>query len=98
MLIKASDADSGSNGLLQYEIVEFLQSRMFHVVSNTGKCISMVTGRHRVGIWVRCVNEENPSFLNLDNIKNIEVISKIFIFLLDIKLLKSNALQLEILR
>lgn len=37
MLIKAVDADSGSNGLLQYEIVEFAQSRMFHVVSNTGK-------------------------------------------------------------
>lgn len=37
MLIKATDADSGSNGLLQYEIVEFTQSRMFHVVSNTGK-------------------------------------------------------------
>lgn len=36
MLIKAVDADSGSNGLLQYEIVEFSQSRMFHVVSNTG--------------------------------------------------------------
>lgn len=36
MLIKAMDADSGSNGLLQYEIVEFAQSRMFHVVSNTG--------------------------------------------------------------
>lgn len=36
MLIKATDADSGSNGLLQYEIVEFAQSRMFHVVSNTG--------------------------------------------------------------
>lgn len=36
MLIRATDADSGSNGLLQYEIVEFAQSRMFHVVSNTG--------------------------------------------------------------
>jgi len=42
MLIKASDADSGSNGLLQYEIVEFVQSRMFHVVSNTGKIITTV--------------------------------------------------------
>lgn len=47
MLIKASDADSGSNGLLQYEIVEFVQSRMFHVVSNTGRCIDTVTGVRR---------------------------------------------------
>lgn len=42
MLIKAADADSGSNGLLQYEIVEFAQSRMFHVVSNTGVYIRTI--------------------------------------------------------
>lgn len=42
MLIRAEDADSGSNGLLQYEIVEFAQSRMFHVVSNTGEYLMVI--------------------------------------------------------
>lgn len=69
MLIKALDADSGSNGLLQYEIVEFLQSRMFHVVSNTGKCITTVNApEHRWCISVRVA----------DNIKNTLVFKIIY--------------------
>ncbi|CAH1738811.1 unnamed protein product [Aphis gossypii] len=81
MLIKASDADSGSNGLLQYEIVEFVQSRMFHVVSNTGAIRTTTLLDYEtspnITFHVRVIDQGNPR-------RTSDVLAKVFISILDV--------------
>ncbi|XP_050442855.1 fat-like cadherin-related tumor suppressor homolog isoform X2 [Adelges cooleyi] len=81
LLIRATDADSGSNGLLQYEIVEFAQSRMFHVVSNTGAIRTTTLLDYEtspnITFRVRVIDQGNPR-------QTSEVLATVLISILDV--------------